>query len=176
MLKEAKEVKEVKEVKKMRVYYTGDNYTVRDIDEKDIEKNKNIIINLLENNLLISFPKIKCPFETACENYEAMIKFQQDKSAILIGYFTGDTIAGFIWAYKRTVFTEQRLHITHLIVDIIYRRKGAGTMLINALKQKAAEFGAGTIELMTSADNLRALKFYEYCGFQAARVQLELKN
>jgi ribosomal protein S18 acetylase RimI-like enzyme len=159
----------------MRIYYTGKNYEFRDIDEKDIERNKDIIIKLLENNLLINFPRITCAFETACENYEIMLKSKHDDSSILIGYFMSNIISGFIWAYKRNVFNEQQFHISHFIVDEIYRGKGVGTMLIYALKQKASEFGVCAIELMTSADNLRALKFYEYVGFETTRVQLELK-
>jgi len=102
-----------------------------------------------------------------------MLRFLNDGSAILIGAFKGAAIVGFLWAYRREVFGEQRLHVGHIIVSSMERSGGIGTRLLNSLEVIAGEKGIRKLELMTTAANEKTMKFYKSNGFVTVRVQLE---
>ena len=165
----------LKEVGSLKAYHSSENFEARGICEQDIEKNKNVIISLLESNYKINFPDLKNVSEIAQCSYEDMLRFTKNKSAILIGIFVDSYMTGFVWSYLRNVFSENRIHINHLVIDEKYRGIGMGTALINALRVRASELGIKTIDLMTSSKNIRALRFYETHGFKNARVQMEMR-
>jgi GNAT superfamily N-acetyltransferase len=52
-----------------------------------------------------------------------------------------------------------------MIVDPAHRRKGAGTMLLQAARQTASEYGCGRITLLTDGANAEAKAFYRKMGF-----------
>jgi len=146
---------------------------IRLISEDDLIRNKNVLISLLEDNIRINFPGIGDLAEPVNSNYNNMRRFLNDGSAILIGAFKGTAIAGFIWAYRREVFGEQRLHVGHIIVNSMERSGGIGTRLLNSLEVIASEKGIRKLELMTTVANEKTMKFYKSNGFVAVRVQLE---
>lgn len=146
---------------------------IKYIREIDLLVNKNVLISLLEDNYRINFPNINGLTKFAIAGYEDMIRFKRDKTAILIGAFKGERIIGFLWAYKRNMLGENRIHIGHIIVNNDVRSKGIGTKLLNYLESIAKEEGYKKIELITTIKNEKTLKFYKTNGFSAFRVQLE---
>jgi GNAT superfamily N-acetyltransferase len=52
-----------------------------------------------------------------------------------------------------------------MIVHPAHRGKGAGTMLLQAAREKALERGCGRITLLTDEGNVEARDFYEKNGF-----------
>jgi len=146
---------------------------IRLISEDDLIRNKNVLINLLEDNIRINFPETGDLAELVNSSYNDMLRFLNDGSAILIGAFKGAAIVGFLWAYRREVFGEQRLHVGHIIVSSMERSGGIGTRLLNSLEVIAGEKGIRKLELMTTAANEKTMKFYKSNGFVTVRVQLE---
>ena len=57
-----------------------------------------------------------------------------------------------------------------LSLDSIHRNKGIGTALINKAALKAVGMGCTRITLITTNDNLTALRFYQKRGFDMVRV------
>lgn len=55
-------------------------------------------------------------------------------------------------------------------LNSLKQNKGAGTLLLDALKKTAKEKGAKKIVLETTNDNLNALRFYQIRGFQIIAV------
>ena len=57
-----------------------------------------------------------------------------------------------------------------LSLDSFQENKGIGTALLNKAVRKAKEAGMEKIELITTNDNLPALRFYQKRGFDLARL------
>lgn len=146
---------------------------IRLISEGDLIRNEGIIKDLLEDNFQINFPYIDDLDELVVKGYNNMLCFKRDGSAIIIGAFEGMVIMGFLWAYKRKVLGEQKLHIDHIIMNAMARSGGIGTRLLNTLERLASEEGIKKFELMTTVENEKTMKFYKTNGFVTVRVQLE---
>lgn len=62
-------------------------------------------------------------------------------------------------------------YVTNVAVDAAYRRRGVGSLLMNALEQAAQERGAAFLSLEVRASNTGALDLYRGCGFQAVGLR-----
>lgn len=148
---------------------------IRMISGVDLEKNRNILIELLNENNEINFPDRSDLEKFAINNYQDMVRFNKDNSAILVGAYLNGTIVGFIWAYRRDFFGEKRIHITHIVVDSKIRGRGVGTKLMDTLEKLSIQEEIFKIDLMTTFTNENAMNFYKAKDFSIARVQLEKK-
>ena len=57
-----------------------------------------------------------------------------------------------------------------LSLDSVHENRGTGTALLNEAVKAAAEMGCSRIMLVTTNDNLTALRFYQKHGFDLVRV------
>ncbi|MBS4030271.1 MAG: GNAT family N-acetyltransferase [Clostridiales bacterium] len=146
---------------------------IRLISETDLIRNKNILIHLLEDNLKNNFPNINNLTKFVVSGYEDMVRFKQNNSAILIGAFEEETIIGFLWAYKRDVLGEKRMHVGHIVVNSAVRSCGIGLKLLKKLEYLSRQECIKKLELMTTVKNESTIKFYTSYGFSIVRVQLE---
>ena len=82
------------------------------------------------------------------------------------GYYAvkGDEIAGLIT--YRVLDDEMEI----LSLDSLRENKGIGTALLNKAVFKAVEIGCARITLITTNDNLSALRFYQKRGFDMVRL------
>ena len=82
------------------------------------------------------------------------------------GYYAveGDEIIGLI-TYR---ITDNEMEI--LSLDSLRENKGIGTELLNKAIFKAVETGCSKITLITTNDNLLALRFYQKRGFDMCRL------
>ena len=76
----------------------------------------------------------------------------------------GDEIIGLIT--YRTADGEMEI----LSLDSLRENKGIGTALLNKAIHKAVEIGCAKITLITTNDNLSALRFYQKRGFDMVRI------
>lgn len=141
----------------------------------DLEKNRDILIELLNENNRINFPDRSDLEKFAINNYQDMVRFNKDNSAILIGAYLNGTIVGFIWAYRRDFFGEKRIHVGHIVVDSKMRGRGLGTKLMDSLEKLSIQEEIFKIDLMTTFTNETTMNFYKAKDFSITRVQLEKK-
>jgi ribosomal protein S18 acetylase RimI-like enzyme len=146
---------------------------VRLISEENLINNKKYLIDLLEDNLKINFPDLTNLTKYAMNGYDDMLRFKKDDSAILIGAFDKEKVIGFIWAYKREIFGERRIHIGHIVVSSEVRAGGIGSKLVKCLEDYSIHNNIKKIDLMTTLENEKTLKFYKAKGFSMVRVQFE---
>ncbi|MDO9556280.1 MAG: GNAT family N-acetyltransferase [Coriobacteriia bacterium] len=151
----------------------GPEVEVRRITEADIVRNETVLSDLLADNFESNMPFVENPVQLAGTEYDRMLGYQRDGSAILIGAFDEMDIVGFVWAYRREVLGQPRLHVGHIVVDSRTRSRGVGAALLKALEEMARAEGIPRLELMASVDNERTIRFYESNGFATVRVQLE---
>lgn len=57
-----------------------------------------------------------------------------------------------------------------ITLDIVQEGSGIGTALLDAVRQKAQELGCSRLWLVTTNDNLPALRFYQKRGFQLVSI------
>jgi ribosomal protein S18 acetylase RimI-like enzyme len=66
------------------------------------------------------------------------------------------------------IIKDNELEVTSL--DSLHEGKGIGTKLMNAVVDEAKKRNCKRVFLITTNDNLRALGFYQKCGFELVAV------
>lgn len=146
---------------------------IKKIDRQKLVKYKNDILRLLAENYSINLGNHMNVTEVAEKKYEELIGFEADGSAILYGAFKDNVMLGFMWAYVRGVFGQDRIHLEHIIVDKTARRQGVGKKLLEKLNEEALEKKIDIIELFTTLNNKNAVSFYENNEYEKVRVLME---
>ena len=82
------------------------------------------------------------------------------------GFYTcdGEEITGLI------TFRISAKEMEILSLDSLHEHRGTGTALLNAAIRKARDMGLERIMLITTNDNLPALRFYQKRGFDLVRI------
>lgn len=101
-----------------------------------------------------------------------LLVYLNEKKAILLGLYSLDKLIGFLWAYPRVFFEEERLYINSLIVRDGYRGKSFGQQLLKELENIALEKKIAAIDVTTASFKTDTINFYEKNGFRHERVQL----
>jgi len=112
---------------------------IQPIELNDLYDYKKVILDLLYENYSVNFPDRSELEKYALKSYKDMVKFCEDKSAIIFGAYEDGTIVGFLWAYSREFLGENRIHLGHIVVNSIYRGKGIGTLMIDSLEKYAIQ-------------------------------------
>jgi len=152
---------------------TSREVEVKIINNTELSRNRDFLIDLLEDNLNINFPNLYRLREFSIKAYEDMICYSSDNSAIIIGAFQQELLIGFLWAYRREMLGEKRIHIGHIVVQSTSRFSGIGTKMLKYLENLSVNEGITKVELMTTISNEKTMKFYKANGYSTVRVQLE---
>jgi GNAT superfamily N-acetyltransferase len=91
-------------------------------------------------------------------------KLHDASRAAALGCFDNDRLAG-LATYE---ITAGELEV--LTLDAFEPRRGVGTRLLEALRDQAQAAGCGRLWLITSNDNLDAVRFYQRRGLRLAAV------
>ncbi|MBS7528108.1 GNAT family N-acetyltransferase [Fusibacter paucivorans] len=143
------------------------------VSEVDLNENSKEIIELLNDNYLINFPNHHDLSNFAISNFNDMKKYINNGSALVVGAYSRGKVIGFLWAYRRLFLGEERLHISHIVVDAKFRGYGIGSRMIDFIEQYALKNEIKIIELLTTSKNERTIEFYNKHGFSVTRVQFE---
>ena len=89
--------------------------------------------------------------------------------------YDASILPGFVAKYQGSavglVTYQIEYHECQIItLDSLLKNIGVGSALIDAVKLEALQTGCSRLWLITTNDNLRALKFYQKRGFQLAAV------
>jgi ribosomal-protein-alanine N-acetyltransferase len=98
------------------------------------------------------------------------VSYSRKELAAFIGHRNSQTwiaeeagrVAGFLIAHREP---RQILHIVTIDVVKAWRRRGVGSLLMDAAEQWAREHGLRMIGLETAQDNLAAQRFYKARGY-----------
>ncbi|MGD9678852.1 MAG: GNAT family N-acetyltransferase [Vulcanibacillus sp.] len=143
---------------------------IRKINKIDLEKNKIRIVNLLIDNYKINFPDRPYQKKLSLTNYNEMNYYLQNKSALIFAAFDEKNLIGFLWAYKKKLLGETRVHVDHIIIENKSRGKGIGGELMRSIEEYSKKMKIGKIELMTSVENKKSINFYKSKGYSTERV------
>lgn len=110
---------------------------------------------------------------------QAALFLTAPEHAVLVAEIDGE-IAGFamvsVIRRPENPYMQARdfYHVEEFGVDARFRRQGAATALVDAMRRDAAALGLTRIELDMWAFNEGALAFYEQAGFTTYRRYMEL--
>ena len=139
--------------------------------EKEVYYYQNIIREYIWDILNTNFTN-QISLEDMELIFQKMLYYTRDHSAIIIGAFQKHNLLGFIWAYKREVFHEERYHVNHVVVHPEFRSFGIGSKLLDCIKEIAIENKIEKIELIVTASNDKVRSMYDKLGYKAERISL----
>lgn len=125
---------------------------------------------VLADNITQQYP------EDLAEQYVAkMPGYISDGSAIIVGAFYGNVLAGFSWAYELMIFNERRIHIDMIGVKPEYRRNGIARRLVEMQIEEAKIRDITIVEAMTTKANANSYGWFHSIGFVDERVKVKLE-
>lgn len=90
--------------------------------------------------------------------------YDMSKMSGFVSYDDNSQITGLV----TYIVTDDEYEIMSL--DSVYENKGIGTKLVNKVVEKAKENKIGKIRLITTNDNINAIKFYQKRGFDLIKI------
>ncbi|MDJ1090128.1 GNAT family N-acetyltransferase [Macrococcus caseolyticus] len=129
-----------------------------------LNENKKQIINLLN--------RITQDEDKALKKYYDIFSFIENESSYIYGHLENDTLVSLIWAYKREINDEDRVHISYISVESAYSGRGYGSALIKKIRDTSLKNNIKKLELNVSSNNENALKLYEKLGFVTESILL----
>lgn len=143
---------------------------IKEMKTEDFYVDKDTILELLVETYISNFNISREQSTVLCdEKLNQIPNYLAEKSAILIGAYDGNTLAGFLWLYKHNFFGESRLHINQIIVDKEFRGIGIGKQLMKEAESVANKYEIETLDLFVSGSNLEATNMYQTLGFTSER-------
>ncbi|WP_416353328.1 GNAT family N-acetyltransferase [Agrilactobacillus fermenti] len=97
------------------------------------------------------------------------------KMVISSGTYNLDALPGFVLLKDNKIvalitYVNQRFEVEIISLDSVIENQGYGTQLINYLERYVKNQGAKIITLVTTNDNLTALKFYQKRGYRIVAI------
>lgn len=143
-----------------------------DICKMNKEKISNIIYKSVKNSLYTDSFTV----ESAVHKCEELEEYLKDDRAISYGAFDGTDLIGFVWAYNYPFRDDKnRLYVSIVYVDELYRGKSIGSKLLECVEEYARGNNYSSLFLHTEGHNFAAQGFYKSLGFSIERLQLEKK-
>ena len=99
-------------------------------------------------------------------NQPMLVDLNSNPFTKYILYLEGNNYIGFI----QYSIIYDRAELDYIYVDDKFRSSGIGSKLMNEVELLAKQKGINKIKLITTNDNLQALKFYQKRGYRIVRV------
>lgn len=140
---------------------------IRRAELKDWDSVCNLFLNETSNPCFIVFGKDKFT-EKLKEDLQNPKKYYY-----VLESNVDHQVIGFIKTEPKYMGPRRRLYISSVIIDKREQGKGHGKALMKDIENKAKAQGFDEITLDVSAENGRALKFYEKLGFETAKYLMK---
>lgn len=101
-------------------------------------------------------------------------KIEADKDIALVAEINKDVVGYVVVStYSQPFFKENPIaELDNMFIEESYRGKGIGKKLVEEAKKLAKEKGAKRFKVGAAAQNEKAIKFYQSCGFKDFDVVL----
>lgn len=143
--------------------------TIRRLKIRELEAIQTKLFSMIKNSYILSFPKMNIDDRYVMQQLQNLKDHLEKKDAIVFIAECDGQIAGFIWCHEIIRIQEKRLHISHFCVLEQYRNKGVGTLLMKEAKEYARVNKYSGIDLIVTATNSNAVRFYEQNEFSIER-------
>lgn len=142
------------------------------VTSDNFDKYRNDIKKLLWENMMRHYNAGKVNEEYFETKTSEIIDYLNEKKAVIFVYVLDNSVKGCIWAYPKLFLDERRLFVQLLQVYPENRNYGIGGSLLQTIEKYAVEHGYNAVDMITSANNEGALRFYQREGYEFERIQL----
>ncbi len=130
---------------------------------------RNQIEKLFNSSVRINFPYAEPDDSYGRDKCKEVAGFLEDGSAIVFAAVEGNELAGWVWCHQIHRLKGKRIHIAEIAVADKWHRQGVGSRLLDKVEQYAMENGYNEIDLLVTASNQSAFKFYQKANYQPER-------
>lgn len=105
---------------------------------------------------------------------------QDETSPVYVAADENDAVAGYAFCQikevkeSKTLVGRKFMYIDDFCVDEKYRKMHIGQTLMQAVSEEARKMNVSSIELNVWEFNESAIKFYEKCGFNTQKREMEI--
>lgn len=131
------------------------------------------IVDLFNSSVRINFPDAEAEETYGSDKCREVAGFLKDGSAIVFAAIEGTALAGWVWCHQVYRPNGLRIHIAEIAVADRWHRQGVGSQLLARVEQYAAENGFNEIDLLVTASNLSAVRFYQNASYKPERYLMK---
>ena len=134
---------------------------------------KDQIEELFNSAVKVNFPDAALEDSYGKDKCREVAGYLEDGSAIVFAAVEGEELAGWVWCHQIHRLNGKRIHIAEISVADQWHRQGIGSQLLGCVEQYAKDNGYSAIDLLVTAGNERAVKFYQNADFIPERYLMK---
>lgn len=131
------------------------------------------IEELFNTSARINFPDAEMDDSYGKAKCKEVTGFLKDGSAIVFVAIDANELAGWVWCHQIHRLNGYRIHIAEIAVAEKWHQQGVGSKLLKRVEQFAAENGYKEIDLLVTASNHSAVKFYHKANYEPERYLMK---
>ena len=131
------------------------------------------VAELFNSSVKINFPEFMVNGNYGNDKCNEVATFLKDGTAIVFVAIEQDKLIGWIWCHKINRLDRMRLHIAEIAVFDDYQKRGVGSQLLDKVEECAIENGYFEIDLLVTASNISAVRFYEESLYRTERYLMK---
>lgn len=128
---------------------------------------------LFNSSVKINFPGFSVDDHYGKIQCDEVEVYLGNGTAILFAAIEEEKLIGWIWCHQIQRLDRRRLHIAEIAVADECHRRGIGKKLLSEAEQYAVVNGYQEIDLLVTASNESAVKFYENACFEPERLLMK---
>ena len=143
------------------------------IDVNNFNVWRSQISGLFQESVKINFPDSfidNCYGNHKCEEVFSYLK---NGSAVVFAAVEQNNLKGWIWCHQIVRMNIKRFHIAEIAVNSDCHNLGIGSELLNSAEIYARKQGITEMDLLVTATNVGAVKFYENASFVPERFLMK---
>lgn len=151
-----------------------DGLRIVQLSEDEVRTHRTTLHELMQICMRESFGA-PAPDHWVGEKLDGLREYLRAGKAVLLGALEGEELQGFLWGYETQELCGANFHIAYVAVLPAFRKRGAGAALMRAAEDRAREMGLPGMELIVSAGNQTARRFYAAQAYEQTRVIMKKK-
>lgn len=146
---------------------------IHQLNLSELEQNKDTILALMKEATDYSFPNSEIDSSYFEQKYDELRNYIKHDNAIVFSAIEHEQMVGWLWCHSINRFEKQMLHVAFFSVLPNWRGKGIGKALLLAAEDKAKEMGFVGVDLLVTASNDDAVRFYNCRGYTTNRMLMK---
>lgn len=143
------------------------------LSHEDFSSWREQIEELFNSSVRVNFPDAELDDLYGKDKCREVAGFLEDGSAIVFAALNGKELAGWVWCHQIHRLNGKRIHIAEIAIADKWHRQGVGSQLLDKIEQYATENGYNEIDLLVTASNQSAVKFYQNANYKPERYLMK---
>lgn len=131
------------------------------------------ISDLLNESVKLNFPNLPVKESYGTDRCGEVYEYLKNGSAVVYIAVDKDRLKGWIWCHKINRMEQTRFHVAEIAVSRDCRKQGVGKSLLMTAENYAVESGCKGMDLLVTASNENAVRFYEGASYETERLLMK---